>query len=398
MAGFLIAASTLLPLGILAVAGELFVRHRERTRDTVPGSMPFLYYEHNRYRVALVRNTEYFGWARVNSSGFRGREIAERKPAGVFRIMAVGSSTTFDTAIGDDSLTWPARLEQHLDTLGDGVRVEVINAGVAGYRVVDNLIRLQMELHRFQPDLILLYEGHNDLFWTFLQARERQQATRTPGRVDAKAGWQQWLEQRSLLYSKLAIMVRMRLFHSRAADRARNPERSAEEWETILQSGGEAYARDLRSFIAIAQTMGIPVAVPQLTHVSGAGAHADASPHQRMMWRHALGVSPEVVLRGYAVFDSVARGVAADAGATYLPTAGFAPRGDSLYAPMDPVHFTPRGAALMAAGLGDALVSARVGRAWVTGDADRRLASALGDTRPVARQPARRSAVAEAGK
>lgn len=372
----LVVASTLFAAGLLAAAGEVFVRHREKTRDTVPGSMPFLYYEHNRYRVALVRDTEYFGWARVNSSGFRGREITERKPDGVFRIMAVGSSTTFDTAIGDDMRTWPALLEAQLDSLGAAGDVEVINAGVAGYRVVDNLIRLQMELHRFQPDMIILYEGHNDLFWTFLQARQQQEATRTPGRVEAKAGWQSWLEQRSLLYSKLAIMMRMRAFHSRAGDRSRNPERPAAEWEAVLREGGEAYGRDLRSFIAIAQTMRIPVVVPQLTHVSGAGALSDESAWHQAMWRQAVGVPAEVVLRGYAIFDSVARDVAAHTGATYLPTAPFAPRGDSLYAPSDPVHFSPRGAELMAAGLGGAIVAGGIGRTWLRDVDEGRLAAA----------------------
>lgn len=351
----LAVTSTVLTVLIVAGAGEMLVRHRERTRETVPGSMPFLYYEHNRLRVALVRDTDYFGWARINTSGFRGRETSEVKPPGTFRIMAVGSSTTFETAIGDDNRTWPALLERNLG-VRTGRQVEVINAGVAGYRVLDNLIRLQTELHSFRPDMILLYEGHNDLFLTLLRAREQPSPTRTPGRVTPKPGWQSWLERRSLLYSKVAIKLRMRGFHARASSSQGNPARSAAEWNEILSRGGDAYGRDLASFIAIARALGIQVVIPQLTHVSGAGASVDSSPAGQRRWEHAVGAPPAVVLRGYAIFDSVARIAADQGGAIYLPTAPFAPKGDSLYADGDPVHFAPRGAEVMAEGLAEALL------------------------------------------
>ena len=45
-----------------------------------------------------------------------------------------------------------------------GRRIEVINAGVPGYRVIDNVVRLETELYQYRPDLIILYEVHNDLF------------------------------------------------------------------------------------------------------------------------------------------------------------------------------------------------------------------------------------------
>ena len=54
--GLLVAGMTTLLLAIVvAVGGELAVRRMERTRTTVPGSMPLLYYRHARLGHALVR-------------------------------------------------------------------------------------------------------------------------------------------------------------------------------------------------------------------------------------------------------------------------------------------------------------------------------------------------------
>ncbi len=145
-----------------AVLGEILLRYFESRRATVPETMPYLYYRHERLRYALVRNGDYYGWAHINGQGFRGkREVALEKQNGVLRIMAVGGSTTFDTTVSGDDKAWAARLEHYLQELAPERRVEVINAGVPGYRNIDNLIRLETELHRYRPDVIILYEVHN---------------------------------------------------------------------------------------------------------------------------------------------------------------------------------------------------------------------------------------------
>ena len=95
--------STFVTLVLLLGLGEVAVRYRERHRSTVPGTMPTLYYRHGRLGHALVRGADYFGWVRVNRQGFRGTDVTLHKPPGTLRILAIGSSTTFDPGVTADN-------------------------------------------------------------------------------------------------------------------------------------------------------------------------------------------------------------------------------------------------------------------------------------------------------
>lgn len=152
--------------------GEAALRIYERRRATVPGTRPFLYYPHARLRYALVRDADYYRWAHVNARGFRGRDVALQKADGALRIIVVGASTVFETTVSGDDRAWPTRLQHWLTELRPGLGVEVINAGVPGYRLLDNLIRLETELYRYRPDVIISYEVHNDLYAALRAGRE----------------------------------------------------------------------------------------------------------------------------------------------------------------------------------------------------------------------------------
>ncbi len=69
------------------------------------------------------------------------------------RILADGGSTTFDATVTADDSTWPAQLERLLVANHGPGSVEVLNAGVPGYAVFDNFIRLQSDLYRLKPDI-----------------------------------------------------------------------------------------------------------------------------------------------------------------------------------------------------------------------------------------------------
>src|SRR2546427_12780923 len=104
-------ASALLTLAIVALAGEAAVRYRERHRTSLAGTTPLLYYQHGRLGHALVRHFDYFGRIHINGEGFRGPEVAVQKTAGVARIMAVGSSTTFGPSVRSGQAAWPSPLQ-----------------------------------------------------------------------------------------------------------------------------------------------------------------------------------------------------------------------------------------------------------------------------------------------
>lgn len=101
---------------------------------------------------------------KINSLGFRGKEIPIEKPQGVFRIVAMGGSTTFGYCIENEEDTYPAILERLLNNVYKGnPKIEVINAGVSGYMSAESLINFQMRILDLKPDGIILYHGINDL-------------------------------------------------------------------------------------------------------------------------------------------------------------------------------------------------------------------------------------------
>jgi lysophospholipase L1-like esterase len=98
-----------------------------------------------------------------NSLGFRGKEFALEKPDGVYRIVALGGSSTYDVRIEDNDKTFTAQLEKLLKEEYGYHNVEVINAGVPGYNSWEILINLEFRVLDLNPDLVIIYEGTNDV-------------------------------------------------------------------------------------------------------------------------------------------------------------------------------------------------------------------------------------------
>jgi lysophospholipase L1-like esterase len=98
---------------------------------------------------------------RINRLGFRGAEIREPK-GDVFRIVALGESTTFGCTLSAGDRPWPELLEEMIQTRLKLPRpVEVINAGVPACNLEHNLHRLAADVLPLKPDMILSYHGFN---------------------------------------------------------------------------------------------------------------------------------------------------------------------------------------------------------------------------------------------
>jgi len=324
--------------GLVLVAGEGFIRHRERSR-TVPGTMPLLYYRHARLHHALVRDFSYFRWARVDTAGFRWTDDGRRPGGGRPVILVLGSSTTFDTEVSGDLKAWPARLEAWLREQPSGVAGAVLNGGVSGYRVVDQLVRLETDLADFHPDLILLYEAHNDLFATL--AGSASQERHRPGRTPTFAPWTAWLEAHSLLYGK--VMGRLKVMRFRGA-RGGHGARGPAVWDSLIQAGAERFERDLESLVAVAGARGIPIVLMTVTHVSS-GDSLPSSEEVTRNWANTLpGVPPVTVLKTYRAINARIAAVAQRHGIAFIDGAASGVVGLDLYAEGDPVHFNDVGA------------------------------------------------------
>lgn len=153
----LITASLLLCAGV----GEIYFRIVD------PQSIIPRYVESSSYgirkNIGNVRGEmivpEYRHHFRTNSQGFRGtKEYSVLKPAGLFRVLALGDSVTLGHGVEDEE-TFSAVLEQ---TLSQFRPTEVINMGVSGFGTAEELIQLREVGLRYEPDLVVLAYFVND--------------------------------------------------------------------------------------------------------------------------------------------------------------------------------------------------------------------------------------------
>jgi len=99
----------------------------------------------------------------VNSLGLRDDEMASpAKPAGTYRVIALGDSFVLGYTVDRQDL-FVDELEKAWQS--EGRPVDVINAGTEGYSTDQEVLWLDLDGQRFQPDLVLLFAYENDLYW-----------------------------------------------------------------------------------------------------------------------------------------------------------------------------------------------------------------------------------------
>jgi len=99
----------------------------------------------------------------VNSFGFRGGEFSQVKPDNTLRVFLLGGSQVFGTGATSDKTTIPAYIQKYLDEDDNEFTIEIINSGLKGIDSRKELLFLQNMLLGFTPDLIIVYDGLNDL-------------------------------------------------------------------------------------------------------------------------------------------------------------------------------------------------------------------------------------------
>ena len=97
----------------------------------------------------------------INNHGFRGEEFSKEKSDNIFRIFAVGGSTTFGVGVNDNE-TWPVYLQQKFDQIELGVEVEIINFGMGNANTRSEVNLIKDKILFLNPDLIIMYDGWGD--------------------------------------------------------------------------------------------------------------------------------------------------------------------------------------------------------------------------------------------
>jgi lysophospholipase L1-like esterase len=177
---------TVIPLSLKT---HRFTANQVMGYELVPGSVSF----------------EDGAWYRINRDGIRDRDFPLDKPAGTFRIAAVGDSVTFGLGLELED-TWPKQLERELRKTDP--RVEVINFGVMGYNTPQEAERIQDKVLKYSPDLIIVDYSLNDIG---IFSRERRV-------LGTYRGFDSYLTtgigfiDRLLSHSKTYIFIKTRLF------------------------------------------------------------------------------------------------------------------------------------------------------------------------------------------
>jgi hypothetical protein len=107
---------------------------------------------------AITKPNQIGEYVNINSDGFRGKEIIDENK---YRIIFLGGSTVFGTITTSDETTIPAFVEKKL--IEKNFNIQVINAGIPSATSIDELYILENNLLKYNPDLVIMYDGWNDI-------------------------------------------------------------------------------------------------------------------------------------------------------------------------------------------------------------------------------------------
>jgi D-alanyl-lipoteichoic acid acyltransferase DltB (MBOAT superfamily) len=116
------------------------------------------------FLITDLKPSYHFVWnghsTSTNRWGMRDRDYTLEKPAGTFRIAILGPSLVMGNGV-DDSEVFDNVLEDRLarEPIATGTRTEVLNFGVNGYALPQQVALLEDRVLRFHPDVVFITES-----------------------------------------------------------------------------------------------------------------------------------------------------------------------------------------------------------------------------------------------
>ena len=306
------------------------------------------------------------GKDRHNSLGYRGDEISIPKPAGEFRIVCLGGSTTYTSEVNDYRKSYPYLLEEYLHEQGYS-NVTVVNAGAGSWSSWESLINFELRVLDLDPDMIIVYHGINDISPRFVWPPEAYRGDNS----GARAPNQTAIFMPSIFeYSTLLriIMINMGITNSHAAFETTIDRRPATYFGTLFNqqktagiypagvfretSGREMLAsnqagyfkRNIRNIVAIAKDRGITVVLSSFAY----------SP----LFTDQAKVASEEYISAYEENNQMLAATAADMDEHFFDFASKFPTEKRWYT--DGRHVNEEGAQLKARLFGDFLIANRL--------------------------------------
>jgi lysophospholipase L1-like esterase len=284
--------------------------------------------------------------ASFNSLGYRSPERLKRKTPGVFRILCSGGSTTFDILATEDEETWPWILETSLRD--QGFQAEVFNAGFPGWTSLENLVSLAIRDVDLQPDVVVLFQGINDLqpashqpFDGQYERGHARQAVRALGFELRPLAW----------YEHSIIVERTRDLVFGERDPWKRFESISPTYGRVKMLPAEALAvfeRNIRTFVAIATASGSEVLlVTQPLRIRRDFSDADLS----YLAQWIPGLEAMAVPAQLERMNLILKKIAEEGPAALADAASGLHWSDKDFE--DPMHFSHRGSARLARFIAD---------------------------------------------
>jgi hypothetical protein len=160
---FLRALSLLVSLTLIAILAEVALRiggyrHGRANLGAFTRYDPLLGWRIAPNTDTKIFESDYSTTLQYGPKGLRGKDRPYAKPAGVSRILMLG-----DSMVDGYSVPLENRVSEVLETrLGPGT--EVVNLGVSGYSTDQEMLMLESEGWKYQPDLVALFLYYNDVW------------------------------------------------------------------------------------------------------------------------------------------------------------------------------------------------------------------------------------------
>jgi lysophospholipase L1-like esterase len=281
-----------------------------------------------------------------NAWGFRGAEFPVEKPADVIRIVCMGASTTEGTF--SDRETYPYFLQQELDQRYPAQKIEVINAGHHGQGVADMQALLQQRVLPLQPDIILYYQAHNDI-WASTFVEEELPCTIGNTIGDEQhcwllnaPGWYRWLYQHSAIFALLA--------NQSDWTRQKPPPMKHTFVDSPENGSAERYGEHLREIVSAAKAQGVEIVLASYITLAHEGLDVSYAENPGIfndLFKKFYPLTPGEIGRMHERFNQVSSQVATEFDAPYVDMAAQFPK-EKQYFPYDLIHFNAAGNQLLA--------------------------------------------------
>ncbi|MEE2941164.1 MAG: SGNH/GDSL hydrolase family protein [Planctomycetota bacterium] len=280
------------------------------------------------------------GGIRINSDGWRGPELETPKPDGCLRIAFLGGSTTFCADVSSNEATWPHLVAEGLRAAAERP-VDYVNAGGPGYSSKHSIVNLRERVATFEPDLVVIYHGTNDLNLDSIEAAEAR------GLFSGRAEEPSWLARHSLAWYLVEknLLVRERL------------EGAGEETLDVPAAElSRAFEGRLEELVELAGSLADEVVLCTFQPRARAEQpEAVQVENLRTSFYYMPYMDRAALMAGFHEYNRVVRAVAARTGAVLLDLDGAIPGDAEHY--VDSVHFNDLGAARMGAAVTDGLLA-----------------------------------------